>query len=173
MSSPVSLDGIGIPSRSHAARTSASCRAVQPPGMQSGQRLWSGSLDTELGEAAYVHAVAGTCRKRRGCICAATGRPQGLEAHTALALGCLRCRDRRKISARWWRWHRARRYRQRGCATAWLLAINGLSCPLPGCACRVLVPSRAACGGARRASEEGSGRERSGVALRGRRDILL
>ena len=57
--------------------------------MQSGQRLWSGSLDTELGEAAYVHAVAGTCRKRRGCMCAATGRPQGLEAHTALALGSL------------------------------------------------------------------------------------
>ena len=83
---------------SPATRNAVRAAAVSAQGAQ--QLRGSGSLDTELGEAAYVHAVAGACRKRRGCICAATGRPQGLEAHTALALGCLRCRYRCKISAR-------------------------------------------------------------------------
>ena len=77
--------------------------------VQSGQRLCrhkghSSSEGPEAwtrnwGEAAYVHAVAGTRRKRYGCMFAATGRPQGLEAHAALTLGGLRRRNRRIISA--------------------------------------------------------------------------
>ena len=90
--------------------------------MQSGQWLCrhKGHNSSEGPEAWTRNwARQPTCRQRRGCIFAATGRPQGLEAHTALTLGCLRRRDRRKISARGgvWRWHRAR-HRQRRCLSA-------------------------------------------------------
>ena len=137
--------------------------AVSARGAQQLRR--SGSLDAELGEAAYVHAVAGTCRKRHGCMFAATGRPQGLEAHaltldaSGAAMGVSSPRGEAGGDGT------ERDDTERGDARpsrCWPSAVPASASiwmgTLPGCACRVPVASRAARGGARWASEEGGGR---------------